>query len=62
MSLDHQTCTWLEAIGLGVGERIVVLRRALFSGPLHVRTDTGAELAIGHALSKDILVERTTHE
>ena len=53
---------WLEAIGLGEGERIVVLRRALFSGPLHVRTETGAELAIGHALSQDIRVERIKSE
>mgnify|MGYP003388915097 CR=1 FL=1 len=62
MSMDPQTTTWLGAIGLGVGERVVVLRRALFSGPLHVRTDTGAELAVGHALSKDIHVERVSDE
>lgn len=58
MNLDAATSKWLEAIGIGVGENVTVLRRALFSGPLHIRTETGAELAIGYALSRDILVER----
>lgn len=60
MNLDAATCKWLDAIGIGVGERVTVLRRALFSGPLHVRTETGAELAIGYVLSKDIQVKSAT--
>ncbi|MFO0665551.1 MAG: FeoA family protein [Polyangiaceae bacterium] len=58
LSFDAPTAAWLSAIGIGCGECVTVLRRALFSGPLHVRTETGAELAIGHALSRDIQVER----
>lgn len=37
---------WLDALGLPVGETVVVLRRAPFGGPLHVRAGTGAEFAL----------------
>lgn len=37
---------WLEAIGLAPDEDILVLRRAPFRGPLHLRTSEGNELAL----------------
>ncbi|MDX2021965.1 MAG: FeoA family protein [Deltaproteobacteria bacterium] len=37
---------WLAALGLPVGEDVVVLRRAPFGGPLHVRAGSGAEFAL----------------
>jgi Fe2+ transport system protein FeoA len=42
---------WLEAIGLGEGEVVTVLRRAPFGGPLHVRTGEGGEFAVDRALA-----------
>ena len=37
---------WLTALGLPVGEDVVVLRQAPFAGPLHVRAASGAEFAL----------------
>jgi len=37
---------WLDALGLPVGETVMVLRQAPFGGPLHVRVGSGAEFAL----------------
>lgn len=38
--------SWLTALGLPLGEEVVVLRQAPFAGPLHVRASSGAEFAL----------------
>ena len=58
VNTDADARAWLSAVGLSEGETVIVLRRALFRGPLHVRTEAGAELAVGHALGCDIEVLR----
>ncbi len=47
---------WLEAMGLMVGERVLVLRRAPFGGPYHVRLGSGGELALDRAYAARIEV------
>jgi ferrous iron transport protein A len=44
--LEADISSWLAAVGLAVGEELVVLRRAAFGGPLHVRTASGGEFAV----------------
>jgi Fe2+ transport system protein FeoA len=56
LDLDDELRDWLAAVGIGVGERIVVLRRAVFGGPLHLRTGTGGEFALNRALARMILI------
>lgn len=47
---------WLDAVGLHAGEEIVVLRRAMLGGPLHVRTSAGGEFAVARELAAHIVV------
>lgn len=44
----------LDGIGVSPGRAVTVLRRAPFGGPLHVRVDTGVEVAIDRALAEHI--------
>jgi ferrous iron transport protein A len=46
----------LDAIGVSPGRRVTVLRRAPFGGPIHVRIDTGIEVAIDQALASHIVL------
>lgn len=54
--LDPDQAAWLAAVGIREGDRLTVLRRAAFGGPLHVRTSSGGEFAIARSLSLAILV------
>lgn len=58
VSLEDGLRRWLEAIGIGCGDRITVLRRAPFGGPLHVRTHTGGEFALDRGLARCIHIDR----
>ena len=55
--LDADVAAWLAAVGLHEGEEIVVLRRAAFGGPLHVRTSSGGEFALARELAALLEVE-----
>ncbi len=57
VALDADLAGWLEAIGIGRGDRVEVLRRAAFGGPIHLRTHTGGEFAVDRALARCIRVE-----
>lgn len=52
--LEGDLRAWLTAVGIGVGERVTVLRRAAFGGPLHVRTSAGGEFALNLGLAQSI--------
>ncbi len=54
LDLEAELVAWLCAVGIGCGERITVLRRAAFGGPVHVRTDCGGEFAIARSLARSI--------
>ncbi|WP_437965161.1 FeoA family protein [Sorangium sp. So ce260] len=56
VGLHADLAGWLDAMGLGPGQTLTVLRRAAFGGPLHVRTGSGGELAINASLARSILV------
>jgi ferrous iron transport protein A len=56
--LDADQAAWLSAVGIREGERLTVLRRASFGGPMHVRTRAGGEFAIARSLARAILVRR----
>jgi ferrous iron transport protein A len=57
VALDGELVRWLEAIGIGAGDRVTVLRRAAFGGPIHLRTQTGGEFAVDRSLAASIHVE-----
>lgn len=54
--LDPDVASWLDALGLHEGERVVVLRSAAFGGPLHVRTGSGGEFAVARELAARLRV------
>lgn len=56
VTLETEAKAWLDAVGLHEGEELVVLRRAAFGGPLHVRTSSGGEFAVAHELALRIAV------
>lgn len=51
---------WLAALGLGAGQRVQVLRRAVLGGPLHVRTGQGGAFALGAPLAQRVAVRLVT--
>lgn len=57
LALDADVAAWLAAVGLHEGEEIVVLRRAAFGGPIHVRTASGGEFAVARELAEKISIE-----
>ncbi len=57
LSIGAAEDAWLAAVGLALGDEVLVLRRAPFGGPLHVRTRAGGEFAIDRALASRIQVE-----
>ena len=57
IELDRREVEWLRAVGVFEGERVTVLRRAPFGGPLHLRTSSGAEFAVDRDLARSVRVE-----
>ena len=55
--LDPDVAAWIAAVGLSKGEEVVVLRRAVFGGPLHVRTGAGGEFAVAKDIAARLEVE-----
>lgn len=55
--LDAEVTGWIQAVGLGEGEEVTVLRRAAFGGPLHVRTQAGGEFAVAKEVALLLEVE-----
>lgn len=58
VALDRDIVRWLEAIGIGAGDRVTVLRRAAFGGPIHLRTQAGGEFAVDRTLAASIACDR----
>jgi|SRR5215472_5407312 len=54
LKLEEDVRQWLGAVGIGEGELLLVLRRAAFGGPIHVRTRSGGEFALNLALARSI--------
>lgn len=59
LRIDSAHARFLRAVGIFEDERVVVLRRAPFGGPLHVRTSSGGEFALDLTLAKAIDVDTT---
>ena len=57
VELERELLDYLRAVGIYEGERLRVLRRAPFGGPLHVRTSSGGEFALGGSLAGRIFVD-----
>jgi ferrous iron transport protein A len=56
LAIEADLRAWLAAVGIEEGERLTLLRRAAFGGPLHVRTRAGGEFALNVALARSIEV------
>jgi Fe2+ transport system protein FeoA len=55
LALEPELAGWLRAVGISEGERVTVLRRAAFGGPIHVRTSSGGEFALHRALAASVM-------
>ncbi|MFT3770261.1 MAG: FeoA family protein [Minicystis sp.] len=62
VELDEDLSRWLAGLGIARGDRVVVLRRAPFGGPIHLRTHTGGEFAVDRSLAQRIHVEAARAE
>ena len=56
LQLEEDLGEWLRAVGICEGECLIVLRRAAFGGPVHVRTRSGGEFALNRSLAQSIVV------
>jgi len=54
VTLERDDAAWLDAVGLSQGEELVVLRRAILGGPVHVRTSSGGEFCVARELARHI--------
>jgi ferrous iron transport protein A len=57
LALDEGEANRVRAVGVYEDEAIVVLRRAPFGGPIHVRTSSGGEFALDRRIAQAITVE-----
>lgn len=55
---DKELAIHLRVLGLREGESVVLLRRAPLGGPLHLRTESGIEIALGRPAASLIFGER----
>ena len=55
--LDPDVAAWIAAVGLQEGDEVTVLRRAVFGGPLHVRTASGGEFAVAKEIAAQLEIE-----
>jgi ferrous iron transport protein A len=62
LALEREMADWLRAVGISERERVTVLRRAAFGGPIHVRTSSGGEFALHAALAASVVTRRTPPE
>ncbi|MDB4934953.1 MAG: hypothetical protein JWP87_1925 [Labilithrix sp.] len=51
VDLEGEAAAWLGAVGLHEGAELVVLRRAVLGGPLHVRSGGGGEFAVAREVA-----------
>jgi Fe2+ transport system protein FeoA len=54
LRLPPGEAAWLRAVGLYEGVTVTPLRFGPFRGPVHLRTSTGAELAIDFDLAQAV--------
>ena len=57
MAQEAELAAWLRAVGMHEGAEVIVLRRAPFGGPMHLRTSDGGEFAIHRDLARCIQVD-----
>ncbi len=57
LKLSASEASRVRAIGVFEDETIIVLRRAPFGGPIHVRTSSGGEFALDRVIARAIEVE-----
>jgi Fe2+ transport system protein FeoA len=55
LALEPDLAGWLRAVGISEGDRVTVLRRAVFGGPIHVRTSSGGEFALHRSLAASVM-------
>ncbi len=51
---ETELSTQLRVLGIREGETVLLLRRALLGGPLHLRTECGVEVALGRSAAAQV--------
>ncbi len=54
LSVPAHDAEWLRAVGFFEGQRVRVLRRAPWGGPIHVRLGHDGEFAVDRTLAREI--------
>jgi ferrous iron transport protein A len=54
LTLAADAASYLRAVGFAEGVSVRVIRRAAFGGPLHVRTSSGADVALDRELAAGV--------
>ncbi len=57
LAMAPDAAAYLRAVGIAEGMGVRVLRRAPLGGPLHVRTTSGADLALDRELARGVEME-----
>jgi ferrous iron transport protein A len=57
LRLDENEARRVRAVGVVEDEEVVVLRRAPFGGPVHVRMSSGGEFALDRSIAEAVEVE-----
>lgn len=56
VDVSPEVSRWLGALGIAPGTALTLLRRGLWGGPLHLRSDAGAEFAIASSLAAEVVL------
>jgi Fe2+ transport system protein FeoA len=59
LRVPEREATWLRSVGLYEGVKVTPLRFAPLGGPVHLKTSTGAELAVDLELARAVDVGGT---
>ncbi len=57
LAMPDREAAWLRAVGLVEGISVMLLRKAPFGGPVHLRLSSGLELALDLGLARAVLVQ-----
>lgn len=57
IAVEPEVTRWLGALGIASGTGLTVLRRGSWGGPLHVRSEAGADFALARSLAEDVLLD-----
>lgn len=56
IEVSPEVSRWLSALGIAPGTSLTLLRRGIWGGPLHLRSEVGAEFALDRSLASEVIL------